>query len=74
MQFKGDGSTVFWYPGKKYVPKVRSENSKVEHEFACRSEDSIVLVFQSQKNKEKSKSATYNSEAPVKDAITNMSK
>lgn len=59
MQFKSDGITAFWYPGKKYVPKVWSENSKVEHEFGCKSEDSTMLVFQSQKNKEKSKWASY---------------
>lgn len=42
MQFKGDGSTVFWYPGKKYVPKACSESSKAEHEFGCKSEDYVT--------------------------------
>lgn len=51
-------AVIFWYPGEKHVPEACSENSKAEHEFGCRSEDCVMLVLHSQKNKERSNSAS----------------
>lgn len=59
MQFKGDGSTVFWYPRKKYVPKACSANSKAEHESGCMSEGCVTLARRIRKDQNQLPTTSY---------------